>query len=357
MTKIDDIKPLLISPLPPPAGGDSTWSKRYLQYCNEKKINIKHVNTALIGKRSENASDSFSLLDEIKRTFGIWKMIKKSIKSKGVNIAHLNTNCSPKGLIRDYWSSRILKKKHIRYIIHCRCNVQDQIKKSKIGLFFFKKMCSKSSRVLVQNSFSLQYVKSLGIGQVVLMPNYIESSYISEEHSIRNKIEKVTFIGHIKKTKGIKEIVEVAKAKKDTNFYLVGPISEQELLYNANNIHFLGEKSLCEVKKILDDSDVLLFPTYTEGFSNSLLEAMSRGLPSITTNVGANKDMIENEGGIILSENSAKAIIKALEIMNDHKVRQKMSIWCIEKVKRTYTIEKVFSKIWNLYKEVLDEIH
>ena len=357
MTRINEIKPLLISPLPPPSGGDSTWSERYLQYCNKKKIEIKHVNTALIGKRSENASDSFSLFDEIKRTFRIWKMIKKSIKSKNVNIAHLNTNCSPKGLIRDYWSSHILRKKHIPYIVHCRCNVQDQIKKSKIGLFFFRKMCSKSSRVLVQNSFSLDYLKTLGINQVILMPNHIESSYISENHSIRNKIEKIAFIGHIKKTKGVSEIVEVAKIKKGIDFYLVGPITEQELLHNANNIHFLGEKSLNEVKGMLDDSDVLLFPTYTEGFSNSLLEAMSRGLPSITTNVGANKDMIEDEGGIVLSENSVEDIIKALEIMDDNKVRQKMSIWCIEKVKRTYAIKIVFSKICSLYREVLDEIH
>lgn len=357
MKNITDIKPLLISPLPPPCGGDSTWSKRYLQYCNDKKIEIKHVNTALIGKRSENVSDSFQLFDEIKRAFRIWRQIKQSIKSKNINIAHLNTNCSPKGLVRDYLSSKILTKKHIPYIVHCRCNVQDQIKKSRIGLFFFKKLCSKSSRVFVQNSFSFEYVKNLKINQVVLMPNCIESSYISNHHTIRDRIEKVSFVGHIKRTKGVNEIIEVAKIKKNIEFYLVGPLTEKELLCDANNIHFLRQKSVSEVKKILDESDVLLFPTYTEGFSNSLLEAMSRGLPSITTNVGANKDMIEDKGGIILSENSVDAIIESLKIMNDSKTRQKMSIWCIEKVKNTYTFEMVFSKIWSIYSEVLDEIH
>lgn len=355
MIEIKDIRALLVSPLPPPAGGDSTWSKRFLKYCADNNLNMYHVNTALIGKRSENASDSFNIFDEIKRTKRIWKEIKTILKNEHIDIAHINTNCSPKGLIRDYYSSKKIWKKKIKYIVHCRCNVHDQIRDSKMGLKYFKKLCSHATLVFVQNSFSLEYVKTIGINNVMLMPNCIEGIFIKDKEVINEHIKDIAFVGHIKKTKGIREILDVAKKMENINFHLAGPLSEENLKTDMKNVRFYGELSSKEVKDLLDKSDILLFPTYTEGFSNSLLEAMARGLPAITTNVGANLDMLENKGGIILKENNAECIIEAINKLDDKKIRESQSKWCVEKVNSTYKTDVVFSKIWNIYKDLLNE--
>ena len=55
-----------------------------------------------------------------------------------------------------------------------------------------------------------------------------------------------------------------------------------------------------KLQKYLDKADVFLFPSYTEGFSISLTEAMASGLPCIASDVGANQDMLENHGGILI---------------------------------------------------------
>lgn len=44
---------------------------------------------------------------------------------------------------------------------------------------------------------------------------------------------------------------------------------------------------------------------------------MARGLPVITTDVGANKDMIEDNGGVIVPINDPNAIDVAIERLSD----------------------------------------
>jgi len=118
---------------------------------------------------------------------------------------------------------------------------------------------------------------------------------------------------------------------------------------NINNVGIVDPECL---KDILDDADIFLFPTYSEGFSNALLEAMARGLPIIATDVGANKDMIEEKGGIIIPTKDITSIVEAVKKLEDPQMRLNMSIWNIQKVKKYYTIDIVINHLEDVYKHV-----
>jgi glycosyltransferase involved in cell wall biosynthesis len=111
----------------------------------------------------------------------------------------------------------------------------------------------------------------------------------------------------------------------------------------------LGPLIRQEVKELLIESDVFLFPSYTEGFANAMLEAMASGLPIITTPVGANVDMIESMGGVIVEVGNSNSVIEAIDNINNSSVRSKMSEWNLNKVNNEYTIEKVMNKLISLY--------
>ena len=102
----------------------------------------------------------------------------------------------------------------------------------------------------------------------------------------------------------------------------------------------------------MDDADIFVFPTYSEGFSLALVEAMARGLPIITTDTGANMDMVENKGGIVVSIGDVDSMATALERMKDVSSRVKMSQWNIEKVKNCYLSKIIISSLENYYREV-----
>ena len=51
--KRNDLKILLVSPLPPPAGGIASWTQQYIGWSEINNLNVEIVNTAVIGKREK----------------------------------------------------------------------------------------------------------------------------------------------------------------------------------------------------------------------------------------------------------------------------------------------------------------
>ena len=102
----------------------------------------------------------------------------------------------------------------------------------------------------------------------------------------------------------------------------------------------------------MEKGDIFLFPSYSEGFPNSVLEAMTYGLPIIATNVGALEDMIENKGGFLLKTLEITEIKEKISLLDTNfKLRFEMGKWNREKVKKYYLEEVVIKKILKIYEE------
>lgn len=81
---------------------------------------------------------------------------------------------------------------------------------------------------------------------------------------------------------------------------------------------------------------------------------MAAGLPVIATDVGANAEMIEKEGGIIIPAGEADAIVKAIDLLKeDRELRLKMSIWNVGKVRSVYLLDAVMEKLIKIYEEAI----
>ncbi|HCF50739.1 MAG TPA: hypothetical protein DER60_10675 [Syntrophomonas sp.] len=356
MTK-NSLKILLISPLPPPAGGIASWTKQYIEWSNNHDLNIDIVNTAVIGKRAEIINSKTKISDELKRTKDIIRELKKKIIEVKPQIIHLNTPCGKLGIIRDYLCARIAKKHDVKLFIHYRCNISDQVRKSRISRYFLKKIANIADINLVLNTSSKEYLKSEANSCSIKIANFIDKTFILQgSKQISDKIKTISFVGHIQRTKGIFEIIDVARGFPEITFKLAGPIANEiKEIDKPSNLVFMGPLIKQEVRELLIDSDIFLFPSYTEGFANAMLEAMSVGLPIISTPVGANIDMIESMGGVIVEVGDSLSIIDAIEKMKNSNDRSKMSEWNLNKVKSEYTTENGMSKLISLYLKEVDK--
>lgn len=346
---------LLISPLPPPSGGIASWTEKYLYWVQKNQVNVDIVNTAVVGERAKLIKSRRRLSDEIARTVGILKDLKQKIKVYEPDIVHLNSPCGKFGIVRDYLCALLISTKGIPLVVHYRCNVSDQIN-SKIGLFFFKKLTSLGDLVLVLNAASREFVKTTTEKESRLVANFINEGFIIKRPKpISDKINKILFVGHVQAEKGSKEIIAVAHAFPEINFILAGPISDEILtLKIPDNVKMIGPVTQDEVRTLLDDADVFLFPSYSEGFANALLEAMARGVPIITTPVGANADMIEKSGGLLVGVGSVAEIVSSIKMISSSMVRENMSLWNVKKVETSYFVDNVMQHILGSYREVVD---
>lgn len=353
-----DSKVILVSPTPTSVGGIATWTSEFLKALPKYDMGVILVDTSVIGDRSKTNDSKASAFIEIKRCCRIWGNTLFCLIKEQPQLMHLNTSCSRRGIYRDFLCAVFAKMFGKPIVLHCHCNVNDQLGNDKYAVSCFHKLCNLCSRVLVLNNSSKEYVDGLSNTETAIMPNFISANFISHGKIINNSIKRIVYVGQVRKSKGIDSIIEVAKNNKGIEFDLVGPLTseyDEAALSSIENIVLHGAQNKEYIKNILDNADLFLFPTKSEGFSLALLEAMARGLPVITTDVGANKDMIEDKGGVIVPINNSNAIDTAIQRMADKNIREQMSKFNVEKVKRNYTIDIVMQRLTDLYKLIIDK--
>lgn len=157
-----------------------------------------------------------------------------------------------------------------------------------------------------------------------------DSSILKKRNEkIKNQISKVEFglIGSLDiEYKGHKTAIKaMSKLKDNINFELhfLGPGNQKKWKklakkYNVEeNIKFDG--TLPSGKKVfewLDNIDIYLIPSYTEGLPRVLVEAMSRACPVIGSDVGGIPELIGKEC-VFKKKNSEELAKKILELLNN----------------------------------------
>ena len=336
-------------------GGIVTWTNQYISGCETIGIQCNIVNTEAIGKRALHATGKYNFKDEFIRTKRINNELSFKLSRNNYDVAHLNTSIGNFGIIRDYYVARSIVRHNIPLVVHFHCDIPYWVRNPLIKTYLRKLLkLSKVNFVLCKNS--QQYLKQEFNKASIFVPNFVNEKLILDHKTVNPEIKKVCFIGRVSEAKGAKEIFEVAQRFPDIQFVLVGEISDEvQPWVKPINVELLGILSHDKAMEILDESDLFLFPSHTEGFSLALAESMARGVPAIATDVGANSNMIEKHGGVIVSVGDTEAMIDALNKMQDSILRQEMSNWCINKVRENYTVNQIMRTITQLYKETIGE--
>ena len=148
----------------------------------------------------------------------------------------------------------------------------------------------------------------------------------SSNDELKTKDERLftfVFVGRIVGDKGINELIEAFKKLKPNSakLILVGPYEDnldpvkpetkQEIDDNPN-IKWVGRQA--DVRPFYEQADAFVFPSYREGFPNTVLEAGAMGLPSIVTNInGANEIIFPEENGLIIPSKDVEALYQAMQ--------------------------------------------
>lgn len=334
-------------------GGVAVWTNQYLSGCEAAGIQCDIVNTEAVGKIGVYATAKRNLKDEFIRTRRINKQLNIRLRQNRYDVAHLNTNIGIVGIIRDYFIARNIVRHGIPLVVHFHCDIPYWVRNPLIK-FYLRRLLMLSRKNFVLCKSSYQYLRQEFNRDSDFIPNFVNEKLIIDNKKIDSEIKKICFIGRVSEAKGTKEIFEVAQKFPDIQFKLVGEVSaDAQSWIKPLNVELVGILSHDDAMKILDDSDLFLFPSHTEGFSLALAESMARGVPVIATDVGANSNMVESHGGTIVDVSDIAAMVEAINKLQDPLLRQKMSNWCINKVKNNYTVNQVMSTIKQHYENIV----
>lgn len=351
-------KVLLISHFPPPNGGIATWTKRILKIGLPGNWSIVHINSNMIGGR-DSKDTKIKLIDEIKRCWGIWsKEAKSLIRDKEIKVVHTCIPCTLLGMLREIVVGLIAKISGRKFIVHCRCTVPNVVNNG-LKRLVFKILLKFCNGVMVLNGKSFDFVKSMAGAKcyVELIPNFVsKEELVQGEREYKEKLSDLIYDGGVIAEKGCDLIIEAAKELKDITFHLIGSVGpEIKAMDIPDNVILYGNKDKAFVQQMLLKCDAFLFLTHYwgEGFSNSLVEAMSAGLPCIVSDWSANTDMINEDGGVVVKKNTRDELIWAIRTITGHETRKRMGVRNAQKASADYSEDVIVPRYTEFYERIM----
>ncbi len=170
-----------------------------------------------------------------------------------------------------------------------------------------KNALSWADAITVISKEAYDYYTNLGY-KVLQIPNAINISSFSSNVD-RKYQNQIIFAGRLSREKGVDLLIEIAqKLPTEMDLIILGSGPEekkiQELTKTQKNVHFLGYQSKEKTISLIRGSDVLIQPSLNEGISSTIIEAMACKIPVIATNVGGNKELINDQTGLLADSSS-----------------------------------------------------
>lgn len=190
-----------------------------------------------------------------------------------------------------------------------------------------------------------------------------------EDFNIKGNSFKVGLIGSFNNHyKGIKEAIKSINILQKNNYnvhlYILGSghlLEEYKNLASTlnitDNIHFDGSlEGGEEVIKWLENMDIYIQPSYTEGLPRALIEAMSVGLPAIATDIGGIPELLPADC-LIPPHNSEKLSHKISELIDSQELRFRHGCrnYITAKDYDSINLNRTRSKFWNTARKLVEE--
>jgi len=213
------------------------------------------------------------------------------------------------------------------------------------------------------NEISTPKRKVFKVMNGINLQQFDETAGGDETSNTSNSPLKVVFTGRIVARKGVADLLLAWKRLSETNrlgdsiLEIVGEGEDEPRLrglvaeYGIEaSVKFLGYRS--DVPSLLVEADVFMLPSYAEGNSNSIIEAMAAKLPIVSTDVGGSAMLVGEEGGRwIVTAGDADEMVRCLsEMIESTALREEVGDRMRQRVEDYFDIKVVAADYLRAYR-------
>jgi glycosyltransferase involved in cell wall biosynthesis len=349
----------LVAPIPPPYGGIAHWAQLLLRYAATRPdvqfdvVDIaprwRAIHDLALWKRV--VGGGAQLLRDVARF--LWTLLRRR-----PDAVHLTTS-GQLAILRDLAFGLVAAALRVPVVYHLRFGRVPEIARANTREWrLLRRAMARAARVIPIDLETEQAIRTHAPEvRVERVPNCVNPAELPSSPSQRPSRPTVMYLGWVIPTKGIAELVEAWARLAPTGWRLLaaGPGDEayrRALLdrFQPAGIEFPGELGHDEAMREMAAADVFVLPSYTEGFPNVVLEAMTLGKAIVATEVGAIPEMLAGGAGLTVPPRSVDALTTALgRVLSDGVLRQELGGRASERALSEYAIDVVFERykrIW-----------
>jgi len=358
---------LLVSPMPPPFTGISTWTQIIKQRRLPEPFEFELIDTKVL-RSHPSIMSAWLIWPEIKRNLKILWKLHRALCSKHFSVVHFSYSIINNiSIPRNLCSTLLVRWHRTPYIAHLHGTFTIPYGNSPLALLYrcaYRTIFNASEAIVLISAPSHSAVLKLGDygHKIRSVPNFFNCQNIREIIPGQEKQGniKIIYTGALIKAKGVFSIIDIAKQLPDVQFQLVGDAGAEvkaELSRHiqesniTNRVQIIGPISEQEIPGLLEEKNIFLFPSKNEGFPNSVLEAMAVGLPVVASPVGAIPEMIDvPNGGYLIDPDDITGYVEALtRLCKDPLLRSQMGQYNQRKALREYEYGVVIPQLCDIY--------
>ncbi|MFF2877747.1 glycosyltransferase family 4 protein [Gottfriedia sp. NPDC057991] len=283
---------------------------------------------------------------------------------KKYDIAHIHMSYRG-SFIRKKYIIRLLNRLNIKIILHMHgsefkdfFNESTDNQKKEI-----KDTLNKATIILALGEQWKKYYQTISKAHVISLDNAV---FPKINNTLPEEKVYITTMGVLSNRKGTYDLIETAlkiKGKIDPKYkFLIAGDGEVEKV--KSKVKELNLEDLFiipgwisdqeKIDEIYRKSIIYVLPSYNEGMPMSILEAMSYGLPIISTNVGSISSVVEEDNGFIINPGDTEILVNLLiDLLNDQSKIKLFEENNRNKISEKYNVYVSLDKIVSLYKSIL----
>ncbi|MFT6733285.1 MAG: glycosyltransferase involved in cell wall biosynthesis [Polaribacter sp.] len=205
-----------------------------------------------------------------------------------------------------------------------------------------------------------------GVNVVKFSPNLEKRNIVRDELGIKDENILIGSVGRLVEVKNYPSLIRafslLLKRQPNTRLALAGDGPEKarlsvliDELDLKDKVFLLGRRE--DVPSVMNAYDIFVLPSFREGLSNTILEAMSAALPAVVTNVGGSPEIvIENKTGHLFEVSNIIQLADLLEsLIIDKGKLQIMSADAREHVVKNYSLETMVKNYQHTYRDLLNK--
>lgn len=290
--------------------------------------------------------------------FIFWINIVRTIRKISPDIVHAQSLISGMPALS---SNRLLK---IPYVVYGRGS--DVYLPNWFTRVTINKVLKNASAVIALTEHMKITMQTMYKRDVVVVPNGISPVRdAGRERKKGDPTKRILFVGRLHPIKGTQYLLNamsrVHKEIPDARLILVGDGEEREVLEGLTEslglrkcVGFTGKIPHKKVQYFMNQAEVFVLPSLSEGFPVTILEAMACGLPIVATRVGGIPDIIEDKinGYLVDPKDQDQMADVLLKLLQDEELRKNISSNNRIKAEK-YTWDKVAVTLEGLYQSSL----
>jgi glycosyltransferase involved in cell wall biosynthesis len=291
----------------------------------------------------------------------------QTIRREKIDIVHLNTAVVPLSIVRDFALAKAARiaKRPVLLHLHGGRFLMNEFESRALALITEKMFRAASVIVVLSEHEKESLTRRWKNLDVRILPNAIATGEIPNIERKLNEEKTIIFLGRLHESKGLHEIIEACRILKNENFnfqfncfgagalkdFFVGEMTG----ILGDKFYFGGVAAGAEKWKQLAASDIFLLPSrHGEGLPMAMLEAMAAKCVVVAADVASVRAVIKDgeNGFTVESYNTAQVIEKLKFLLSGEADWESLRREARSTVEEKFRIDDYVVRLQSLYAEI-----